>query len=305
MNKINKNIVIAGLARDCEKNLNKNIERIENLRKFFIWSHVVVVENDSIDDTKLILKNWNKNFNDVSIISKNYGTLTIPKVSDEIISPNTSFYRISKMAYYRNIYLDFIKTLNHEIDYVIIIDLDIEFFVVDGIINSLVEAPENFGGIFANGFTTKRYFGFESNLYYDIFAVYEYPLRSKFTYTFDSLEKTFKTINKNVNENHFYSVISAFSGLAIYNYKSICKLEYKALISDNNNAICEHIPFNEEIINLGFKNYISKELHVSYGKHNLGLDLKYILPKKTFDFLYKVLFLKIKKRLKHNVNLFF
>ena len=52
MTKINKNIVIAALARDCDKSLSKIINLIEELRENFVWSKVVVVENDSKDNTK-------------------------------------------------------------------------------------------------------------------------------------------------------------------------------------------------------------------------------------------------------------
>jgi hypothetical protein len=52
----NQNIVIAALARDCEDSLRINIPVIEELRTKFLWSQVVVVENDSIDGTKELLE---------------------------------------------------------------------------------------------------------------------------------------------------------------------------------------------------------------------------------------------------------
>ena len=81
---INKNIIIAALARDCEESLRTNIPLIEELRSHFSWSQVVVVENDSKDGTKGLLNDWKINFNDVTIISKDFGTKTIPDKSNLI-----------------------------------------------------------------------------------------------------------------------------------------------------------------------------------------------------------------------------
>jgi len=96
---LNKNVVIAALARDCEESLLRNIPLIEKLRKEFDWSHVVVIENDSIDKTKEILNKWSVECEGVKIISNDYGTITIPEKSIENPSPTTSFHRIEKTAY--------------------------------------------------------------------------------------------------------------------------------------------------------------------------------------------------------------
>ena len=55
---IDKKIVIAALARDCNEALINNIPRIEKLRELFTESHVVIVENDSKDGTKDTLQKW-------------------------------------------------------------------------------------------------------------------------------------------------------------------------------------------------------------------------------------------------------
>jgi hypothetical protein len=289
MIKIDKNIVIAALARDCAESLNKNIPLIEELRNRFSWSQVVVVENDSKDDTKKVLFNWEKKSKGIKIISQNFGTKTIPDQTAKISSPTTSFYRVEKMAFYRNIYMDYIDEIQHNIDYIIIIDIDIKFFSVDGLLNSINKANQDWGGIFSNGVTTMKFFGFTSKIYYDIFAVYEYPLNN-LTYTSDSLRKTFKTINQNVKRQKFYNIISAFGGIGIYKYEAIRLLRYKAVknLSNTNEGICEHIPFNMAVINSGYKNYIARDFLLEYGTHNFGLILKSFLPSKLFNFIYSL-----------------
>lgn len=296
MIKINKNIVIAALARDCEKSLPKMIELIEELRLHFFWTQIVVVENDSKDDTKNILFNWEKTSDRVKIISQDYGTLTIPEIGQVDCDPTISIDRIEKMAFYRNIYLDYIEKLNCDIDYLMVIDIDIEFFSIDGLLQAIEKDENEWGAIFPNGITQKYYFGILSKIYFDCFAIYEYPFDGDFSYNQKKLDITFKTINKNIRNYKKYSVVSAFSGIGIYRYKAIKGLRYKASLNKdmNGTAICEHIPFNMEIINRGYKNYIDRNFIVVYGTHNLGLILKLYIPYSLFNFIHHF-FLKFKK----------
>lgn len=202
MIKFNKNVVIAALARDCEDSLINNIPLIDHLRSKFSWSQVVVVENDSKDNTKEILFNWEKKSEGVKIISQDFGIKTIPDQTVAMASPTTSFYRIEKMSFYRNMYLDYIDTLGHDIDYLIVIDIDVKTFSVDELVNSIDQANNNWGGIFSNGVTISSYLGFKSKIYYDVFAVYEYPQKDFFhipmSHWKEHLEQLIKTL-RNIN----------------------------------------------------------------------------------------------------------
>ena len=291
MTKIPKSIVIAALARDCEKTLPKIIYLIEQLRERFEWTHVVVVENDSKDKTKEILFDWEKRKNDVKILSQNFGNLTIPLEYKDNVSPLLSFHRIDKMVLYRNMYIKYIKEIPHNIDNIIVIDIDIESFLVEAVVDSILRCEAKCGGIFANGVTVKRILGvFYFKIFYDVFAVSEYPISRTFSYTEASLYKTLKSVTKKLKYNELYRVVSAFGGIAVYNYKAIIDLEYRIVSNAANykEAICEHIPFNTEIIKLGYENYIAKDMEVIYGVHSFGSILKYYLPKIFFDFLLKI-----------------
>lgn len=293
---INKNIIIAALARNCEDSLRTNIPLIEKLRAQFLWSQVVVVENDSIDGTKDLLNDWKINYSNVTIISNDFGTKTIPDKSDLIINPMTSYQRIDKMVFYRNLYLDYIKEVKHPIDLVIVIDIDVIKISLTGLINAINSFDNKTGAIFSNGMSVmKTPFGL-SEIYYDTFAVREYTLLNEFSYSTESLDRTFKSINKNVKKSPLYGVISAFGGVGVYNYHAIKNLRYKTVLNPLNEqeAICEHIPFNQEIIKRGFKNYIARDFQVVYERHNWTLILKLLLSRKIFNFLYPII-LKIKK----------
>lgn len=293
---IDKNIVIAALARNCEDSLRTNISLIENLRSQLLWSQVVVVENDSIDATKDLLNDWKANYSNVNIISNDFGTKTIPDKGDLIINPLTSYQRIDKMVFYRNLYLDYIKNVKHPIDLVIVIDIDVMKISLTGLINVINSFDNKTGAIFSNGMSVmKTPFGL-SEIYYDTFAVWEYPLMNEFSYSTESLARTFKSVNKNVKKSPLYRVISAFGGVGVYNYHAIKDLHYKTVLNplDQQEAICEHIPFNQEIIKRGFNNYIARDFQVVYQRHSWILILKLVLPVKIFNFLYPII-LKIKK----------
>ena len=291
-----KNLLIAALARDCEDSLRANIPMIEQLRAKFTWSEVVVVENDSIDGTKDLLNDWKIKSSNVTIISTDYGTKTIPDKSDLIANPMTSVQRIDKMVSYRNLYLDYIKQVQHPIDLVIVIDVDVIEISLTGLMNAINSFDHKTGAIFSNGMSVmKTPFGL-SEIYYDAFAVWEYPMLNEFSYSTESIHQTFKSINRNIKKSPFYQVISAFGGVGIYNYQAIKNLQYKTVLNPFNQqeAICEHIPFNQEIVKQGFNNYIARDFKVVYEKHNWTLILKLILSFNVFSFIYPII-LKIKK----------
>ncbi|NRB39311.1 MAG: hypothetical protein HRU20_12720 [Pseudomonadales bacterium] len=50
-------VAICALVRDCEEPLERNIPLVNTLRDKFSESNVVMIENDSIDNTKAILQN--------------------------------------------------------------------------------------------------------------------------------------------------------------------------------------------------------------------------------------------------------
>lgn len=295
---IDKNVVIAALARDCERPLKTNIPLIERLRSHFTWSQVVVVENDSVDGTKELLEQWKLNHTGVTIITRDQGGKTIPDKSEQISNPMSSFQRIEKMAAFRNIYLDHIDRIDHAIDILIVIDLDVIELSLPGMLDAINHIDENTGALFANGVTVmKTPFG-NSKVYHDVFAVREYPMLDGFGYTPETLVKTLKSINRNIRRDPFYPVISAFGGAGIYNYEAIKGLRHKLVLNpqDEREALCEHIPLNQQIIKRGYKNYISRDFKVIYGKHGLILILKQLLPFKAFNLLYPLL-MKLRNRI--------
>ncbi|MGY3211146.1 hypothetical protein [Mucilaginibacter sp. HD30] len=294
--KLEFNVIICALARDCATALERNIPKIEQLRSRFLSSSVIVIENDSKDLTKHILKHWSETENDVTVISNDFNSPTIPNASQENPFPQTSLERISKMASYRNMYLEWIKQSDKKVDLVIVIDVDIKGFSVDAIISSITTAPLNWGGIFANGYTDTRIFKTPIyTMYHDMYAYAEHIPAKKPYFTYNAAFALKKTMNQKLKAAKFVPVISAFGGIGIYKWAAISGNHYEALENGDiyMEAVCEHITFNDKIRQRGFRAYISSELKVYYGKSNLLIVIRNILPLSVFKFL--CLIVKFKK----------
>lgn len=257
-----KSIVIAALARDCARALENNIPRIESLRRYFSDSYVVVVENDSKDGTKEVLENWKCQSENVFVISQDFHTVTIPEKRGNIKS-GTSCFRIEKMSKYRNIYMEFIDSLNIPIDYVLMIDVDIESFSVSGVIDSLKNAPDDWGALFAYGTSKSKIL---VPRYYDGYAFLEYgnkcfELESKhvaFARRYVTLQMCFKS---------YLRCNSAFSGIGVYKYELIRGKRYYCqpnLCKNSIESLCEHVPFNLSLISSSHTNYVSRKMKVHY-----------------------------------------
>lgn len=285
---INKSILIAALARDCNQALIKNIPKIETLRSEFKYSHIIVIENDSKDGTKETLKKWRNSSKDIELISNDFGTITIPTEIKGRIIPGTSIHRISKMTNYRNMYLEYARSVDYTIDYLIVIDIDIEDFSVKGIIESINNAPQDWGALFANGY--KTFYGY-FKYYYDAYAYL--PLNSKnFNLTIKKLYHNNRTINNLLKKNNYIKCYSAFGGLGIYKWDIIKNNKYSMKENDDSiyfEAVCEHMPFNKKIIDSGYMNYICKNMEVKYGNRSFKHFFIYtIIPESFFYAIYRI-----------------
>lgn len=281
---IDKSILIAALARDCNDSIIRNIPKIEVLRRCFKESHVVIVENDSKDGTKETLTRWKERSEGVELIMNDFGTVTIPQKSGKT-NPGTSEHRISKMAAYRNMYMEYAANASFEFDYLVVMDIDIEDFSVEGIVESIKNAPQDWGALFANG---NKIFNDRMKSYYDYFAYVPYGskgLSMKYNDMFFQPRK----IGKLLRRNKYVKCVSAFGGMAVYKWELVKNLRYRAeknTVCDVCEVMCEHIPFNNEIMEKGAANYIAADMEVSYGRCSMYYAIVTNLPEKIYKTLY-------------------
>ena len=141
-------VAITGLARNVGRILPLTISRIENLARCFADSQVVVFENDSCDDTKLLLSRWASGNRRVDASSE---TLADP------VNPATRCLdRAGRMAFYRQQCQERVLELCDHFDAVIIVDFDVQGgFSIDGIASSFGFPGWNFVG--SNGLICRRH----------------------------------------------------------------------------------------------------------------------------------------------------
>ena len=274
--KINGTAIICILARDVEKQLIKNIPKIDSLRDYFQKSWVIVVENDSIDRTKELLYNWQHHNEGIFIDSFVSSFNSQTKTKKGSIFPGASRSRIERMVFIRNRYLNFIKTNNMHSDYIIVIDIDLEDFDEKEIATAIKNAPNNWSSIFANG---KLYSTIlKKTTFTKFYDTYAYvPLNSK------TVQLTYREqfLNRDLRMKKYTPCKSAFGGIGIYKYNSIINSEYKTINNERcslQEVICEHILFNSAALNSG-TNYICKDLKTYYQKVPV---LAVVLPSKIF-----------------------
>ena len=142
------------------------------------------------------------------------------------------------MVIFRNKYMNFLNNNLAKRDYVIIIDLDISDFNINGIIHSF-GTPINWDCISANGISISSTF---RKQYHDSYALIEYGQLD--------LPQTEHLIKINRIRYSFLKprmplilVDSAYGGLAIYKWTSIKDLYYSCLLNDDVKVQCksEHV----------------------------------------------------------------
>lgn len=283
-------IVIGVLARDCADGVVRNKVRIEELRKFFRESHVVIVENDSVDLTKQTIADYAAGTEGVSVISRDYAGQYPFHYEGRPYKQDMSCMRIARMSFFRNILLDYIRQ-NYQSDYVMLLDIDLLDFSVKGIIEALSNAPEGWGALLSNGREYMLSGGevFPVCMQYDTYSLLfegekKESIPMHFTSSFTKLWRGIRA-NRQVQRTDYYRVLSAFGGIGIYKMSAIKDLRYDIFVPEawkgRNISICEHIPFNTSIIG---DCYIARSLQTRY--RIVSLAQKHILRRRLLLYFF-------------------
>lgn len=244
-----KTIVICALVRDAAKNLDQTLSRVYNLVYLFKDYRIVILENDSKDQTReILLAHAN---NDPKFIVLGCGInakeckLDLPET--DYVNGTMSNERISKMVNLRNQYLEFVETKFGLFDLMAVWDLDINGHVyLDGVLDtgalfSADETQAKTNGIFkvdgvaAQGFRLIECFGGSFLTYGDSYAYMDKSLRD--------WPKWVRALFLSSFPGYPYKtqpVESAFNGLAFYRIKSLKGRRYGTRTDEHGEVVCEH-----------------------------------------------------------------
>jgi len=246
-----KRVVICGLARDIVKTLPDTIQRIERLGEMFADYRVVVFENDSVDGTLEVLRQWAKSSNRVHVLSER---LRAP-VNRQI----RCALRGSRMAFYRNKYRDFVAAHFADFDHCVVADMDLPVgWSYDGIANSFGWANWDAVGSYGVIFQRIRY-RLNVPVHFDAWAFRE--------------QGSFAPMPTGiVNRYHWLRgeplvpVASCFGGLALYRMEAMLSARYEG-------GDCEHVPFHRNMRQQGLSRiYLNPSQIVHYGRKRKRWD---------------------------------
>ena len=246
----NSRVVFAGLIRDNEEYVCKTRKFLEGLGKSFQDYRILIVENDSKDNTRKRLLRWQKQNPKVTILGCGVNARECRMNLEATKSKTHGSNRISKMAQLRNIYVDYVNEHFRDWDYLVVNDLD------------LVADLSNTGWVSTFGYLNKdpslsavSAYGYYDlwfkKVFYDDFAFV--PIGSPIEIP-NKKDISFKIGEKIEMESYLLEtkkelapVRSAFSGLTVYRISHISKDARYDYCRKENMKACEHSYFNQHL----------------------------------------------------------
>jgi hypothetical protein len=278
--KIPSKIIFAGAVQNAENYLSAVFKNIENLANIFSEVSYIFIENDSIDNTKKILKDWGSSKSNFHLINLD-GLKAIP-------------IRTVRLEIVRNAYLETIRYCAdlRDFDYLAVIDMDdaggylVDVQEASNAVEFLNASPSR-AAVFSN----------QRGTYYDMWALrlpsqcpsdiwedtLDYAIKYKCSDDIAFAEVFVKRLFSIEESSTPIEVDSAFGGFGIY------KMEYvlnnpnpylgsktKIVPLDDGTPcyarwqICEHVHFNAGIKSQGGEMFIYPKL---INGDNLGMNV--------------------------------
>jgi hypothetical protein len=244
-------ILVAGVARDCEKTVRDEVLRLFESLKMCKALHWLVIESDSSDKTVDALRVLEKEVPGFRFRSLGSLRQGMP-------------VRTQRIAHCRNVYLEELRSnpLYSEIDFVVVADLDgvNNLVTTEGIASCWTRS--DWGVCTAN----------QRGPYYDIWALrhslwspddcwqqYEFLL-SKRAHREVALWTAMYAKMITIGEREdWIEVESAFGGLAVYRKHALDDIAYSGL-DETGRPVCEHVALNSRIRSKGFKIFLNPQM---------------------------------------------
>lgn len=281
-------VVFCGISKNCIKNINKNLDFLDNFSKNSRFnSYVILVDSDSIDGSKECIQKY---------IKKN--PLFLFRNLDGLEDKFSN--RIQRIQISRNKCLELIPKLTESSNFIYIpLDLDIDLFKFISI--------NEFEKLIDYCISKNRpnaVFPFSYPYYYDIFALRshnwvntnslfwvskfkKYLKIGSFFYNYFFIFRHQITASKFDTKKNI-KIRSAFGGIGIYKIEK--KLPKYELSNKNPTKVSEHLKFNfhfEKLEILPTWKIPAPEEHLEYKLLNFKSKLKYFFKTIFFDFVKK------------------
>ena len=234
-NQSEHSLIIAGCARDCGKYLPKVLNKIKELAKnkkvYFIF-----YENDSKDNTNIILQNFVNEINNKNNINYKAHLIT-EKLNIKRRTPRIAHCRNQILKYIMN------NNLINQYDFYINMDLDnVNINLNVDSVNRCLNESNNWDIASIS----------QSKYYYDTWALRTHKKNYNSSGVLTNLKKWFDNINGDkINKNiNYIPVLSAFGGFTIYKTYLLNNSWYSGEDKNNSNVDdCEHVNFHSRILN--------------------------------------------------------
>ena len=266
-------LVVGVLARDCVKSLRSNMKKVEELGSSFKDYHVIILENDSKDGTAEEVMAWSTNNPHVIYLNERIEAPK-PLLPVKCPHPEKGALRIEKMVRLRNRVMDEVEK-RFSPDVFCFIDIDIQDFSPASMVQAIEKAPDEWGGLFANGIVYwdapdgKVY---PSPFQYDSFAYVaqgdDYLKRGDYVVTGEFHPQVAYQMTLGLKIHDYLPCESAFNGIGIYRYEAIAGARYAIAQNEAlkaiNCSLCEHIGFNKLVREKGYGIYVARDMKVIY-----------------------------------------
>lgn len=246
----NSSIIVCGLIRDGENNIEHIKQNVYSLIEGCKKYKILIVENDSIDNTRKILLKWSEIDNNVIILGCGVNIDKCEMKLDKTVVYDHGMKRINKMVYLRNIYLEYIYNHLTDYDYTIVYDYDLYGTIYkDGLYDTFYHFinNNNIDCIGPNGFKYYNFIMLTIKHYYDTYAFVIDNITNYKDLIDDDIKR--KYINKLLSTLSLKKVSSCFGGIIIYKNKSI-KNKYYNTTNIFGHALCEHAGLNFQLSNV-------------------------------------------------------
>lgn len=263
----NLNVIIYGTVRNIESEFLTSFTNIDLICGYFKKVYIIILENDSIDNTRQLLIKWSKG------ISSNISKHLILKQDLDRVYP----LRGHRLAYCRNLILNYISdnNLNIEYNYAIHCDLDNRFWAID------YESICNCFQYNLNDWEMMSCVN-KNRTYYDFWALrcdkswFNINIFSCAANNVDYTTKIegFETLLKNTSG--LIPTTSSFNGLAVYKLNAMlsCRYnsDYSCKICNNINRGCwednDHIGLHQQMINNKYRLFINNKMYIQTRPEN-------------------------------------